>query len=186
MRVATHEEKAVKEPVRKVPTPHDVKPEKLTLDLLRSLGIHDQRLARELIRTGIRPNTLRLLHLIPTVEVAWSDGNMSEEERSTILDIASKRGIHPGSEAYFRLEHWLDEEPDREVFHNGLEAVIATLKYRSPIEAEALSRELLQRCELVAKASASMFGLGPRLSAREQKALEKLQGKLQRHVRIIW
>src|SRR5687768_17910915 len=46
---------------------------------------------------GVTLDTGSAFILVPLVEVAWADGDISPAERDTILHIARQRGVAPGS-----------------------------------------------------------------------------------------
>ena len=62
-------------------------------DLEERTGLHDPEMLNELQSLGFTPDTLTLLPLVPLVQVAWSEGGVSNAERSQILSLARSRGI---------------------------------------------------------------------------------------------
>ena len=150
-----------------------------TRGLMEAFGIREEGLIRELADAGVDREAFRLLHLIPLVQVAWSDGSVSAAEAERILRVASMRGFNPGNAAYDRLQGWLDQRPSDRFFQASLRGVKAVLVHRPADEASALSRELVWYCAQVAEASGGFFGLGPRISEEEERVLAEVAGNLE-------
>lgn len=149
-----------------------------TLRLMAAAGIREQGLVRELADAGFDVETFRLLYLVPLIQVAWSDGSVSQRERDQVLAIASLHGIKAGSAAHERLVTWLTERPSERFFPACLRGVKAMLRHRPPSEAQALRRDLVWYCTRIASASGGFFGLGPRLSREEKLLLTQLAAEL--------
>jgi len=146
--------------------------------LMQAVGITDRELVRELEEAGFDLDTLRVLDLVPLVQVAWSDGAVSERESQQVFNIARLRGIHPGSAAHTRLQAWLTERPSDGFFQTCLRGIKAMLHHRPGTEAQALSRDLAWYCTRVAEASGGIFGLGPKVSREEAELLAQLTAEL--------
>src|SRR5262245_63054529 len=70
-------------------------------------GVTDPEVIHELAELGFTPETVRLLPLMPILEVAWSEGGVTPQERKMIIDIARARGVEEGSAADHQLTEWL-------------------------------------------------------------------------------
>ena len=66
-------------------------------------GILDEQVLLNLVKAGVRAETLAAVTLIPLVEVAWSDGAVTADERTAILKAAAESGITEGTAAYEML-----------------------------------------------------------------------------------
>src|SRR6187402_1703884 len=60
-------------------------------------GIQDPELLRDIEALGFDADKLSLLPLVPILQVAWADGEISPEERKLIVDLARTRNIAEGS-----------------------------------------------------------------------------------------
>jgi len=80
--------------------------------LAAASGISDTSVLDNLIASGINPDTIASVSLIPLVAVAWADRKMEAKEREAILKAATEAGIVSGSASYSILETWLNEQPD--------------------------------------------------------------------------
>jgi len=60
-----------------------------TSRLMTAFGIREQGLVRELADAGFDIETFRLLYLVPLIQVAWSDGGVSQRELNSRLSRAS-------------------------------------------------------------------------------------------------
>src|SRR5688500_14447118 len=88
-------------------------------------GILDDHVLKNLVKAGVRAETLAALTLIPLVEVAWADGAVSAEEREAVLKAAAENGIGQGSASYELLARWLAERPDVRIIASWKEYVQA-------------------------------------------------------------
>ena len=67
------------------------------------LDTHDAAFLERLQAAGFAPDNLALLHLVPLVEVAWSEGEVTSRERKLILAMAARRGVVADGPAYGQL-----------------------------------------------------------------------------------
>lgn len=152
-------------------------------ELAETLGLNDRELLRTLQEMGYRRATVRLLYLVPLVQVAWAEGSVSRGERELILKAARLRGIEPGSAAYERLTEWLNERPSEEFFERTLRLISAMLQALPPEEREADKRDLVAYCTRVAEVSGGLVGfvgLGGRVCREERELLERIAAELER------
>ena len=84
--------------------------------LAEEVGVHDDQVLMAFEELGFTRETVTILHLVPLVQVAWSDGGVSEGERSTIREIAALRGVMPGAPGYVLLEKLLRTRPSEHAF----------------------------------------------------------------------
>src|SRR5262245_6103979 len=75
--------------------------------LSEETGVADPASLTELLALGYTRETLALLHLVPLVQVAWADGQVSDREQQLIEDIALARGITKDSSIGRQLQRWL-------------------------------------------------------------------------------
>ena len=64
--------------------------------LQNASGIEDAAVLDALTATGITPESLMSVSLIPLVAVAWADKKMEDAEKAAILQAAEAGGIDPG------------------------------------------------------------------------------------------
>jgi hypothetical protein len=70
--------------------------------LADTLGTNDKDVIEALENLGYTEETVQLLHIVPLVQVAWSEGGVADREREMIFKVAQSRGIEPGSIAHQR------------------------------------------------------------------------------------
>jgi hypothetical protein len=121
---------------------------------------------------GLDRETVALLHFIPLLEVAWSDGSVSAKERAGILEMARARGIMEGSPAYRKLLGWLGNRPDSVLFGRARTVMRDLLAFMTEDKRQVASRDLVAACEEIAAASGGILGLGSRTSAEERAVIE--------------
>lgn len=146
-------------------------------ELERELDIHDGAFLEHLQEVGFTPDNLSLLHLVPLVEVAWSEGEVTQRERDLILALAERRGIAPDDQAYIQLTGWLDACPDREFFDTTYEAVRRTLASQDEQSREATEHDLLEWATRVAEATGGVLGMMP-ISREERECLRRVTERL--------
>ena len=143
--------------------------------LQEASGIEDPDLLQDLEQLGITTHTLRLLPLVPVLQVAWAEGGVSAAERTTITNLARSRGIEAGTPADRQLIEWLDRRPSDETFRKAGRLIAAILD--RPGLAQVNADDLLAYCEQIAAASGGLFGIG-RVSAEERATIEQIAKQL--------
>ncbi len=147
-------------------------------EIKRAAGIDDDRVAAELRANGFNRETVPLLHLVPLIQVAWADGEISEHERRHIIEAAQLHGVGPDSPAHARLVSWLEQRPGEEFFRKGLRAIRAVLHALEPEHRETRKADLLTLCTRVAAASGGFFGIGRKVSLEEKQLLAEITAEL--------
>ena len=75
-----------------------------------------RRFSHQLEELGFSRDTIAILHLVPLVQVAWSDGRVTEAEQSRIRELAALRAVKLGTPGYATLEKLPDERPPDRAF----------------------------------------------------------------------
>ncbi len=151
--------------------------EALREQMEEATGIHDEEVIEALQELGYTPETVQLLHLVPLLQVAWASGDISDEERELITQLAYTRGVQPESKAHLQLNEWLAKQPPPEFFENTLRAIrifVAALPANQQTDAK---QDLLSYCSRIAEASGGFLGFGS-VSNAERKALEHISHEL--------
>jgi hypothetical protein len=148
-------------------------------ELSERTGVADEEVLGDLRALGYTPDTVALLHLVPLVQIAWAEGNVSERERELIVKAARSHGVAAGSDADRQLTAWLDTQPSSDFFQKNLRAIRVMLEAQSPETREASQRDLLTYCTSIASASGGIMGFG-KVSDDERKLLEQISTELQR------
>ena len=138
-------------------------------------GVTDQGVIHELAELGFTTETVRLLPLIPVLEMAWAEGGVTAQERRMVIDVARTRGIEEGSAADRQLAEWLDRQPDASVYRRAGRLISALFESGAPVNLTA--DDLLKYCEAIADASGGIFGIG-RVSSEERATLSRIAGEL--------
>lgn len=146
--------------------------------LSAATGIADRELLRDLHRLGYEAETGVLLQLMPLVQVAWSDGSVSEEERKGIFHIAAQKGVQNGR-AWGRLTEYLETEPPPELFRVTLRALRESHEALPLEEREKRQGELLMQCMKIASTSGAFLGFGSKISVAEESAIKRIVSALE-------
>jgi site-specific DNA-cytosine methylase len=139
-----------------------------------------EELLRDLQELGYTRKTLSLLHIVPLVYVAWSEGFVTDRERQLIFSISRARGIEENSAAESKLKAWLEESPTEEFFQKSL-GIIQTVLHALPPEEEAVEKlELVKECRQVAEVSRNLLEYWGAITPSEQEAINHVAEELER------
>jgi hypothetical protein len=134
--------------------------------LAEATGITNEQILETFREMGLDRETVALLHFIPLLEVAWSDGSVSAKERAGILEMARARGIMEGA-AYRKLLGWLGNRPDSVLFGRARTVMHDLLAFMTEDKRQVATRDLVAACEEIAAASGGI--LGSRTSAESAR-----------------
>jgi hypothetical protein len=143
-------------------------------DLGDKAGVTDPEISRELAELGFTPETVRLLPLIPVLELAWADG-VTAAERTMVIDVARARGIDEGSAADRQLAAWLEHRPDEGVFRRAGRLIGAL--FESGGRFEYTPDDTIKYCEAIAEASGGLFGIR-RVSPEERATIGRITNEI--------
>ncbi|KAA0255236.1 hypothetical protein FBQ97_04820 [Acidobacteria bacterium ACD] len=146
-------------------------------EMADATGVADEGILKELMELGFDRETLTLVHMIPLLEVAWADGQVSERERELVLDAARTRGVTAGSPGHEKLMGWLAERPPQVLFDRTLVLARATLAVLPDDRRDRVRKDLFAHCEAIAEASGGFLGFA-KVSPEEKAALEKVAREL--------
>ena len=142
--------------------------------LADAIGLDNQQILDVLQEMGFDRSTVMLLFLFPLLQVAWSDGEISEEERALILKAAKTHGVEEGSAAHEKLVGLLRTQPAPVLFERALKVIQDLLRFQKGEARQSTSTKLMDGCERVAAASGGILGLGPKVSAKEKAVLRRV------------
>jgi len=141
--------------------------------LADALGVHDEKILSSFEELGFSRDAVAVLHLVPLVQVAWSDDRVTEAERIKIRELAALRAVTPGTPGYATLEKLLDERPPDRVFDlcwRIIRAMFATW----PEEKRQVLEDSLPACATeVARVSGGLLGFKS-ISAEERAVLQRI------------
>ena len=144
-------------------------------ELGERVGVTDPEVSRELAELGFTLETVKLLPLMPVLEMAWAEGGVTPDERTMMIELARARGIEADSVADRQLAEWLERRPADSVFRRAGRLISALFDSGGRFE---LTREdVLKHCEAIAAASGGLFGFG-RVSAEERATLERITNEI--------
>ena len=140
-------------------------------------GMADDTLLTELVRIGVRPETLAAMTLIPLVAVAWADGKLDEDEKRQVMAAERDAGVASDAPSHELLEQWLDGPPGDALLLAWQDYVHALHDQLKTPHTQLLGDHLLQRARSVAKASGGTLGYGS-VSPSEDRVLKQLKNTL--------
>jgi hypothetical protein len=144
-------------------------------ELGERVGVADPEISRELAELGFTPETIKLLPLIPVLEMAWAEGGVTAQERKMAVELARSRGIDADSAADRQLTEWLDRRPDESVFRRASRLIGAL--FASGGRFEITPDDIIKYSEAIADASGGIFGIG-RVSSEERATLGRIANEI--------
>jgi hypothetical protein len=144
-------------------------------ELGEQVGVTEPELSRELAEMGFTPETVKLLPLIPILEMAWAEGKVTEAERKLVVDAARGRGIEAGGTADRQLADWLDRRPEDSVFRHAGRLINALVE--SGGRFDITPDDIIKYCEAIADASGGLFGIR-RVSSEERATLSRIANEI--------
>lgn len=143
-------------------------------------GVADEDVLATLQELGYTRETVRLIYLVPLIQVAWASGTVSPGERRIVLDAAEKMGIRSGTEVYEQLTEWLNKRPDQEFFDLTLRVIRDIMNALPSEKRESGTHDLVSFCKNVAAASGGILGFGNKISDEERTLIERIASELER------
>ena len=144
-------------------------------ELGEQVGVTDEGLIHELAELGFTPETVKLLPLIPVLEMAWAEGGVTDAERKMVVDVARGRGIEAGSTADLQLADWLDRRPEDSVFRRAGSLIRALVE--SGGRFDITPDDIIKYGEAIADASGGLFGIR-RISSEERATLSRIADEI--------
>ncbi len=151
--------------------------EKARSEMAGRIRINEPGLISDLQELGFTPETVRVLPLMPIVQLAWAEGGVSPAERTLLVSLARNRGIDEGSPADQLLADWMARAPSPEIFSNAMRLIRAMLANAAPGPDMISADDIIRYCELIAEASGGIFGIG-KVSAEERATLAQIATEL--------
>jgi len=147
--------------------------------MAEAVGVGNEQILDVLKDMGFDRETVRLLFLVPMLQVAWSDGALSAGERALILEAAGTHGIVEGHPAHRKLEGWLASRPSPQTFERALGIIRDLMSFQPAEKRQDAARKLIDACERVAAASGGFLGLGSKTSAEEKAVLKRVAAAIE-------
>ncbi len=142
--------------------------------LAAAVGIPEQVAFQEFAQLGAGLDVIAAMALLPLVEVAWCDGDVSAKEKAAVLKAAIQMGIAEDSPMYQFLQNWLDARPSRAAVA-AWKAYVKVFKATvEPAMAIKIQKAIMGRAEKVAEAAGGFLGLST-VSAAEHACLDDLE-----------
>ena len=143
-------------------------------------GVQDEVILKAFEEAGYDRESVQILHLVPILQVAWVDGEISKAERAEILRIAAARNVVEGTPVHAKLLSWLDQPPSPQFFERTME-IISRLVELFPEEKRAsLTSDVMAASLAVASASGGFLGLGSKVSVDEKALIERFGAEFEK------
>lgn len=143
-------------------------------NLSKISGITNPDILDRLTALHVTPAVVTTIALIPLVEVAWVDGEVSDAERVAILNAVSK-GIGGMGANVEILDYWLKHRPSHRLMEAWLHYIKGLCENMSADERNALKEEVLGHARAIAEAAGGFLGLTSPISKAEENVLKQLE-----------
>jgi hypothetical protein len=150
--------------------------------LLYSVGLTDELAGKGFAHLQSGLEVVAAMALLPIVEVAWCDGDVSPAEKAAVLRGAAEVGIEADSPMREFLDLWLDQRPSAAAMQAWREYVKAFVALVDPATAAKTEDNIVGRAERVAGAAGGFLGLGNKISAAEQTCIDNLAAAFEQRV----
>ena len=145
--------------------------------LAERVGATDPEVLELMLKMGLDRDTAPVVPLLPLVQVAWADGEISPKEADAIRETARAKQIAEGSPADQFLTQLLTERPGDGFFADALVVLKDVLAGRPEAERDKGKDDFVSAVEAIATASGGFLGIG-RVSAEEREVIRKVAAEL--------
>jgi hypothetical protein len=150
--------------------------------LAKKLRVEDPVLRQRILDLGFTRETGPGLFLVPLVQVAWADGEVTDREKETILGMAAIRGVAPGSPVHTQLLEWFHKPPSDALCDVAAEVIRVGISVLPEPERENRVAAFVETFRRVAEASGGglrrALGMGHAVSAEEEAVIAKITAVL--------
>ena len=143
-------------------------------------GVQDEEILKAFEEAGYDRETVQILHLVPILQVAWVDGEISKAERDEILKIAAARNVVEGTPAHAKRLSWLDAPPAPEFFERTMEIISRLLELFPEEKRLSLQGDVMTASLAVASASGGFLGFGSKVSVDEKALIERFGAEFEK------
>ena len=148
--------------------------------LAEAIGLENEQILDLLREMGFDRATVVVLFLVPLLQVAWSDGSITEGEKGLILEAAHAHGVKEGTPAHEKLNGWLAARPSEETFDRAMLIIRDLMGFQSAEARRETTGRLLDTCQRIAAASGGFLGLGSKISAEEAAVMKRVASEIER------
>lgn len=148
--------------------------------LAQAIGLENEQILDVLRELGFDRATVVVLFLVPLLQVAWSDGSITDRERALLLEAAHAHGVKEGTPAHAKLNEWLNGKPPEQIVGRALQVIRDIMAFQSTDARQATTDKLLNACERIAAASGGFLGLGSKISPEEAAVMKRVASEIER------
>lgn len=133
----------------------------------------DPAVLDQLIRLGVRPESVRAFRYLPVAEVAWASGSVTSRERMLAMRPLFTKEVFGCSEAVKLFKSWLTTRPQASFMAAWEEFVALRLQSDADGSEAAFGKDMLGLATRVALASGGLFDQGE-ICAGERLVLDRI------------
>jgi hypothetical protein len=142
-------------------------------ELAKASGMTDDAVLDKLVTLGLRGPTVAALSLVPLIAVAWADGELQDNERTSILHAANAKGMGPGTPGHEILSSWLSRKPDDslvEAWEGYIKSLMAQLNDE---QVRMLKSQIVGFAKVIAESAGGFLGFA-KVSGKEEDVLARV------------
>jgi tellurite resistance protein len=144
-----------------------------------ALGLDDQEILAGLREEGLGESEVALVFILPSLEVAWSDGRVGDGERARLEELLRDHsgGAPPSPEASARLASWIVNRPPDRLFDRARRVAALAMSRPNENDRRVVAKRIFDEAVSVAEASGGVLGFGT-ISSPERRVLDTLRSTL--------
>lgn len=142
-------------------------------ELAKASGMSDDAVLDKLVSLGLRGPTVAALSLVPLVAVAWADGEMQDNERTSILHAANAKGMGPGTPGHEILSSWMNRKPDDSLVEAWEGYIKSLMSQLNDEQVRLLRNQIVDFAKVIAESAGGFLGFA-KVSGKEEAVLARI------------
>ena len=142
--------------------------------LAAAARIDDDDIVVALLDAGFTRETLPALQMVPVVFAAWASDAVTDEECKAVIWSVHESRLFQNPEAASRVQSWLDERPDPELWDLWIAYTQRRLEQTPSMIRRLAGQRVLEHATQVALASGGFLGVG-KICETEQMILDGIR-----------
>ncbi|MCA9034899.1 MAG: hypothetical protein KDA91_07215 [Planctomycetaceae bacterium] len=137
-------------------------------------GASNESLMTELLRCGVRMDSINIMLLAPLAHIAWANGVLKKGQKRDILEILVENGIAIESVQFETVQEWIHHNPGMDLFRKWKDYIGALRRFASAEALRSFQDITIERAYQVAFAAGGYLGHSC-LSRAQEQAIQELR-----------
>ncbi|MBN1981787.1 MAG: hypothetical protein JW795_09660 [Chitinivibrionales bacterium] len=134
-------------------------------------GIENDAVLQKMVELNIPPQIVASLSMVPLVEVAWADGEISPKEKKLIIKKAHLQSQIDNE----LLTSWLEHKPEQKMLEAWINYIKGLCEKLTDNERTMFRKAFLSNTYDIAKVEGGFLGIGSKISKKERAMLDILE-----------